>query len=123
MAIFHKAVAEDSKLNYSVALQLYSKGLQEFLQIIFNEPNPKRKAALRERANVYLQRAEEIKDACHLQSTNIEQTKPIASSSQQIVESPAAGHTVQSDGNNKTPFTYAKLRKNRELRFCPKYFN
>lgn len=101
---------EDSKLNYPVALQWYSEGLQEFLQVIFNEPNAKRKAALRERANVYLQRAEEIKNFSN-QSTSAEIAKPIASSSQQL----QTGHTTHLQGSdNKTAlpaFTYIKLRK------------
>ncbi|XP_037028807.1 serine/threonine-protein kinase ULK3-like isoform X2 [Bradysia coprophila] len=108
--MFRQAVEEDSKLNYSIALQWYSKGLQEFLQIIFNEPNSKRKAALRERANVYLQRAEEIKDYCS-QSTSVEQTKPVAGSTQ---SSETAGQSVQRDSDNKKPltaFTYIKLHQ------------
>lgn len=108
--MFRKAVEEDSKLNYSTALQWYSKGLQEFLQIIFNEPNAKRKVALRERANVYLQRAEEIKGFCN-QSTSIEPSKSIAGSSQS--SETTAGQTVQRDSDTKTPltaFTYVKLR-------------
>lgn len=106
--IFGKAVQEDSKLNYSAALQLYSKGLQEFLQIIFNEPNTKRKEALRERANVYLKRAEEIKDFCN-QGSSVETAKPIANSSEQV----QTGQTIQQDSDNKTAltaFTYIKLR-------------
>lgn len=106
--IFGKAVEEDSKLNYSAALQLYSKGLQEFLQIIFNEPNTKRKEALRERANVYLKRAEEIKDFCN-QGPSVETAKPIANSSEQV----QTGQTIQQDSDNKTAltaFTYVKLR-------------
>lgn len=89
-------------------MQLYSKGLQEFLQIIFNEPNVKRKAALRERANVYLQRAEELKDFCS-QNPSAENTKPSASTSQQVQTS----DTVQQDRDNKSghsAFTYIKLR-------------
>lgn len=99
---------EDSKLNYSAALQLYSKGLEEFLQIIFNEPNTNRKAALRERANVYLQRAEELKEFCN-QGTSAETncTKPIATSSQQV----QTGQTTQQNNKTTLPaFTYIKLR-------------
>lgn len=90
-------------------MQLYSKGLQEFLQIIFNEPNAKRKAALRERANVYLKRAEELKDFCN-QGPSVETAKPIANSSKQV----QTGQSIQQDTDNKTAltaFTYIKLRR------------
>ncbi|KAJ6637837.1 Serine/threonine-protein kinase ULK3 [Pseudolycoriella hygida] len=110
--IFSKAVEEDSKLNYAVALQLYSKGLQEFLQVIFHEPNAKRKAALRERANVYLQRAEEIKECCG-QGAPTETAKSIPCSSQQLPPSIANDTRVQQDSDKKTTpaFSYVNLRK------------
>lgn len=104
--MFRKAVEEDSKLNYPTALQWYSKGLQEFLQIIFNEPNSKRKAALRERADVYLQRAEELKGLCG-QSTSVEPTKPSAGPSQSTETATQIAHK---DSNNKPVFTYVQLR-------------
>lgn len=100
---------EDSKLNYPAALKWYSKGLEEFLQIILNEPNTKRKAELRERADVYLQRAEELKTFCS-QSNTAETTIPIASSSQQKQTS----QNTKEDKDTQTApaaFTYAKLRK------------
>lgn len=58
--IFSQAVDEDNKKNYSKAYHLYCEGLTYFVPLIDAESDA-RKAALRERALSYLNRAEEIK--------------------------------------------------------------
>lgn len=67
--LFTKAVELDHQLKHMDAYQLYCEGLQYFVPLIEAESDSTKKHQLRDRANTYLKRAEEIKSNCMHAST------------------------------------------------------
>uniref|UniRef100_A0A336MW35 Serine/threonine-protein kinase ULK3 n=1 Tax=Culicoides sonorensis TaxID=179676 RepID=A0A336MW35_CULSO len=59
--IFTKAVSEDKEGNYSEAYELYCDGLKYFTPIVNEESNATKRRAMRNQANAYVKRAEEIR--------------------------------------------------------------
>uniref|UniRef100_A0A1I8MKH6 Serine/threonine-protein kinase ULK3 n=1 Tax=Musca domestica TaxID=7370 RepID=A0A1I8MKH6_MUSDO len=57
-----QAVEYDEKKNYKEAYYLYCSSLQYFVPLITDEPDATKRMALRQRAQTYLKRAEEIKN-------------------------------------------------------------
>lgn len=57
-----QAVEYDEKQNYKEAYYLYCSSLQYFVPLITDEPDATKRLALRQRAQTYLKRAEEIKN-------------------------------------------------------------
>lgn len=61
ISLFTKAVEFDNENRCIDAYHLYCEGLQYFIPLIGSETNNIKKQQLRDKANVYLKRAEEIK--------------------------------------------------------------
>lgn len=62
--LFTQAVQLDNRERFGEAYKLYCEGLQHFVDVIGAERDETKRERLRDKANVYMKRAEEIKGIC-----------------------------------------------------------
>lgn len=75
--LFTNAVKEDTDGHYKEAYHLYCEGLKYFTPIVNDEPNATKRQGLRAKANIYVQRAEEIRHSIMKRSMSNEQNQPL----------------------------------------------
>jgi len=88
-----EATMQDSKGDYNAALGLYRAALDCFVKALEGKSSPEIKAAITEKVNQYISRAEQIKE--YLQSKAQLETKTKSKESIKLEVSPAASQFVE----------------------------
>lgn len=118
--LFTQAVQLDHRKRFGKAYKLYCEGLQHFVAVIGAERDESRRERLRDKANVYMKRAEEIKCGDTAASTKVSRTESTSSCERKEMsrqnstanELPLNQSTVRNHTAVLTPTVlYTKLRE------------